>query len=699
MPDRRGKSEKRRQTREQNKYNSERKERNNDDRINSIDWSVVDYDDENDFDECFSDDYGISNKSTTSKSQRFITTRNYQHNIKTKSSAETKTEYYFHDRQPPSRIFNIFPNMKSNTEVMKLLKGIQDEEERYCQPKDEYGNRTTTKILNPFPREPIIEHFKRVDYTNFDTKDGKQILKYLKKPILRTFQYGILLFDSEKQIFIVQNHDGIWNAPMSHRKIEQNFQLETINETVFRAFNEQICAKHQLTDEIFESYDLQEQQHLNSHKYIENDQTELIGLFISEFDDPIIEFELRDTFVNQACQWISIDDVIKHVPENQLDIYGTLRSFVEHIQRGTDLNKTNSNNDVSATITTLNINTAPLKRFLSIRDAIFDRAQQCLQFENEYNQALDENLSGTLLNNYAPKILGSSNFKLHVHEDHLNIYQYEKCILEKLQIPYYNQPKLNSKFPHRIHNGVIPQARKTSILPILIMAQRYKVDIHKYDIICERNSLRNIAMNKNLYVMGVKKIGKTFFLRRHDKRFVDKNQAGYRFEQMCIREYNSSTCFKQLVEGNIGTFKTLITAETDAIDEQTHQGIELKSRYNSIDIYDQEDSWLQTFLSDTRTIIVGKRTSEEPPRLVNLHEYNVSSISDDKVKNKILLHLYRVLCFLQQNVKQDGIYLLSRHYDPNLENHNLYLYKVAEKDEQELTFITQQILAQLCFRC
>ena len=53
-----------------------------------------------------------------------------------------------------------------------------------------------------------------------------------------------------------------------------------------------------------------------------------------------------------------------------------------------------------------------------------------------------------------------------------------------------------------------------------------------------------------------------------------------------------------------------------------------------------------------------------------------------KKKEDILCFLYRVLCFLRENVQQDGIYLLSRRYDSKIGKRNLYLYKVADKHEQ-----------------
>ncbi|CAF4264955.1 unnamed protein product, partial [Adineta steineri] len=175
----------------------------------------------------------------------------------------------------------------------------------------------------------------------------------------------------------VQNHNGIWSAPKDHRKIDNNFRLEPIIETVSRAFNEQIRAKHGITDEIFEHYDLQENQHLDSQNYIqhqfdrrpESDYAELVGLFISHFDEPIVEFELRDAYENQvsssekcilifehhtkdtqififtfeACQWLAIDDIVNHTADDEFDMYFTLRPFIEDIRRRMELDNTNRN--------------------------------------------------------------------------------------------------------------------------------------------------------------------------------------------------------------------------------------------------------------------------------------------------------------------------------------------------------------------
>jgi hypothetical protein len=45
--------------------------------------------------------------------------------------------------------------------VFKILKEIQDEEERFCKPKDEHGNRTMETKRSSFFRERIVQHFRK----------------------------------------------------------------------------------------------------------------------------------------------------------------------------------------------------------------------------------------------------------------------------------------------------------------------------------------------------------------------------------------------------------------------------------------------------------------------------------------------------------------------------------------------------------
>jgi hypothetical protein len=97
--------------------------------------------------------------------------------------------------------------------------------------------------------------------------------------------------------------------------------------------------------------------------------------------------------------------------------------------------------------------------------------------------------------------------------------------------------------------------------------------------------------------------------------------------------------------------------------------------------------------------VVGHRSTNEPPRLIGIRNYDASTIIDDQLKNKTLELLYRVLRFLLVKVETGGTYLFSRRYDPHIGKHGLYLYKVDDEDqEQQLRFISQPMLDQLGFK-
>jgi hypothetical protein len=69
---------------------------------------------------------------------------------------------------------------------------------------------------------------------------------------------------------------------------------------------------------------------------------------------------------------------------------------------------------------------------------------------------------------------------------------------------------------------------------------------------------------------------------------------------------------------------------------------------------------------------------------------------DKQYQTGILQHLYRVLQFLRDNVKEGHSYLLRRHFNRTRRATGLYLYEVAyQKDAADLTFIDQAMVEQL----
>ena len=105
-----------------------------------------------------------------------------------------------------------------------------------------------------------------------------------------------------------------------------------------------------------------------------------------------------------------------------------------------------------------------------------------------------------------------------------------------------------------------------------------------------------------------------------------------------------------------------------------------------------------SFLGGATTVVVGQRTDAEPPRLVGaVHEYAVSAMIPNHTKNEILAFLYRVLRFLMKNVHEGDSFLLARHYSQRHHKDVLNLYRLASRNDPDLTFITKRMLKQLNF--
>jgi hypothetical protein len=235
---------------------------------------------------------------------------------------------------------------------------------------------------------------------------------------------------------------------------------------------------------------------------------------------------------------------------------------------------------------------------LSIDNETFQRCQMPISFQVFDDQNLNARATRRLTDLYLPEVRAAFNLEWDLPSDHKNVKLYKQRVNTPPIIPYYNRPAPNSEFPHGVANANIRQPPYTSLLPLLIAAHRNSIDIDQYDIISERNSFRKIAMNTEDYVVGVQKLGRTLFLMRHDRRTVNMNDPGHRFEQLCTPDYNLRASYHQLIQGRIGNLRTLIKAETDAISRANGEAIELKCRRTNLDIPDQywRDYWLQAFL-------------------------------------------------------------------------------------------------------
>ena len=110
-------------------------------------------------------------------------------------------------------------------------------------------------------------------------------------------------------------------------------------------------------------------------------------------------------------------------------------------------------------------------------------------------------------------------------------------------------------------------------------------------------------MNRERYAIGVIRYGNTLLLRRYDdQKSIDMNDVGHVFDQMCTANYQPGSTYKQLIEGNIGNFRTLITADIDAVSQENGSTIELKCRRDHNEQY-FDDIWLQVYLSKLNNLI------------------------------------------------------------------------------------------------
>ncbi|CAF1204683.1 unnamed protein product [Rotaria sordida] len=208
---------------------------------------------------------------------------------------------------------------------------------------------------------------------------------------------------------------------------------------------------------------------------------------------------------------------------------------------------------------------------------LFTRLQLIIALEDYPSELMD--ISPSLVDSYDPRILASCTLSWHLPKNPLSIADYRRCIIIPGQTPYFVQPIPPAYLPSGPQrNAHIRKPIHASILPLLLTAQHARVDIRQYDIISERNSIRKFLMNDEDYIISVVRIDSTVFLRRYATyNHVDRNDVGYRFEQMCTMKSGSfDGNYHQLIEGRIGELRILVLAETDAIKQENGESNELK---------------------------------------------------------------------------------------------------------------------------
>ncbi|CAF1476467.1 unnamed protein product [Adineta ricciae] len=306
----------------------------------------------------------------------------------------------------------------------------------------------------------------------------------------------------------------------------------------------------------------------------------------------------------------------------------------------------------------------------------------------------------SLVDSYAPQLRGSCTLYWYLPRDPLNITEYRRCTVLPAHTPYFAPPAIPAYLPggprQRAH---VCKPFYTSLLPLLLTARHARVDIRQYDIVCERNSIRKFVNNNEDYIISVARVGSTIFLRRHPSyRSVDRNDVGFRFEQMCtIQNGFVDGTYHRLVEGRIGELRVLILAETDAVKQENfRESIELKCQQKFVNKSKQHDWWLQAFLGGTNTIIHGRRLNADRSQITHIKEYDISELSDAQTKIQSFQRIHRVLQFLRANVFEERTYLLRQQTDDQIKKKKIYLYEaINDADIEILTFITRDILDQL----
>ncbi|CAF2107848.1 unnamed protein product [Rotaria magnacalcarata] len=305
------------------------------------------------------------------------------------------------------------------------------------------------------------------------------------------------------------------------------------------------------------------------------------------------------------------------------------------------------------------------RRQNGLPNSLFTRLQLVMALDDFPDQL--EDASSSYVDSYDARVLGSCTLAWHLPTDPLSVSNYRRCSVIPGQVPYYVPPLLPCPLPSDSRpNSRIVKPTLASILPLLLTARQVRVDVRQYDFVSERNSLRKFMLNDEDYIISVMRFDNTIFLRRHAAYYsIDRNDKGYRFEEMCTTTSNYlDGDYHQLTEGRIGELRTLILAETDAIKQENGEAIELKSHKNLSGKWMQHDWWSQAYLSGTNTIIHGRQSNNQASEISHLVEYRVSQLSDNQSKIESFQRLHRILQFLRSNVIERRTYLLRRHHDP-----------------------------------
>ena len=237
------------------------------------------------------------------------------------------------------------------------------------------------------------------------------------------------------------------------------------------------------------------------------------------------------------------------------------------------------------------------RRKNGLPNGLLARLQLVITLDEYPPQLTDDAIS--LLDSYSPSVFGSCTLRWYRPRNPLNVAEYRRSIRLPGQAPYLALPVLPCALPPDLPNARVIIPTHPSILPLLLAANYAGVNVQKYDIVSERNSIRQVAMNNEDYVISVIRLDSTLFLRRYPSyHSVDKNDTGFRFERLCTKKNGFlHSDHYQLVGSRVGEFQILMLCETDALQSGSLQSVELKcSQHNPTKAFKHE-WWLQAFLS------------------------------------------------------------------------------------------------------
>lgn len=235
------------------------------------------------------------------------------------------------------------------------------------------------------------------------------------------------------------------------------------------------------------------------------------------------------------------------------------------------------------------------KTICGLRRGIFSRLQFVIVFEEDSTHLTMES---SIFESYVPRVLSSCSVSCKKPENPLDVKAFERVTTLPGQTPYFQQPNLPESLPADRNQKRIMVETYPSLIPLLMTAKFSGIDTRRYHIITQRNSLRKLAMNDEDFAINIVRFESTLFLRRFASyRVINKNDVGFRFEEMCTNKSNSSVDYYQLIDGQIGKYKILMMGKTDAINRENGESIELKCTTPNRSRSDKYDWWLQAYLS------------------------------------------------------------------------------------------------------